>query len=543
MPLTGKKLFLIAFAAGLISLVVYLRALTCDFINLDDIPYVIENPGIRSMGKDFWYWALCTMPVNYWTPLLWISLAIDYKIWGLNPFGYHLTNILLHALNAGLFVVLAHKVYSQSCNILKDDHSKYLYQGMLLVAGLLFAIHPARVESVVWVTLRKDVLNGVFTLGFLLFYLRYLQKKNDPVNEHAKGREYILSLLLFVISMLVKPSSFLIPIALLVLDWYPLKRFSREKYSSLLLEKIPFMVLGTIIVSISIILRIKQGGFNSLDEFPMAVRTAAAGNSIIEYFKLMLIPVNILPYHILPRAVPSSYVYKAVTAALFLCSTIVFGKKNPAFTASVIFFVVTILPSLHFITDGWQTVYSPRYTYLPCILVCILAAPALVSACQKIAVKTGKYGTYVGVGLITVLFSFYSGTTVMLIGDWKNTGVMWTKVIENQPFDKAYYFRGVYLAEKGEYLAAVDDFSECIKSATKTTIESIYNVYAFRGNALSKAGYYLDAVDDFSTAIALYPHPLYYYHRGVAFRKLGKLIDAQADFVRAGKYSGELSPF
>jgi hypothetical protein len=513
---------------------VYYKGLYCDFINLDDPEYVIENTGIRGMGTDFWYWAFCTIPLNYWTPLLWISFAIDYKLWGLNPFGYHLTNILLYTLNVTLFVYFADKIYCLCRRLVTHGSSKYLYPGVLLVAALLFAIHPARVESVVWITARKDVLNGIFTIGFLIFYLRYVQIKNNPVNVHGKEREYCLSLLLFILSMLIKPSSFLIPVALLVLDWYPLERFNRKQCKSLLMEKIPFMLLGGGIVVISIIFRMKQGGFNSLSEFPLAVRTVAAGNSLIEYFLLMLFPVNILPYYILPRAVPVLYIYKAIAALILLCGTVIAGKRFPAFTASVLFFVITIFPSLHFLTDGYQTVLSPRYTYLPSLLACVLAAPALVSASRKIAASSDRYGGYLSTGLLSLLFCFYVGTTLTLIEDWKNSGVFWSKVIDNKPFDKAYYFRGRYLAEKGEYRAAVDDYSSCINLATRYTLPDIHNVYAFRGDALLKAGYYREAVDDFSTAISLYPHQSFYYFRGVALKSMGRASSADEDFAKAG---------
>jgi hypothetical protein len=531
---------MVAGVAWLVTLAVYLRALSCDFINFDDPQYVIENTGIRSLGLDFWYWSFCTIPLNYWTPLLWISFAIDYRLWGLDPFGYHLTNILLHALNAALFVLLADHVYGQSPGMAKTRHEKRLYLGIVLVAGLLFALHPARVESVAWVTERKDVLNGAFTLGFLICYLRYLQKKSDDLNGRGKWREYVLSLLLFVFSMLIKPSSFLIPMALLFLDWYPLRRFDRDKFSTLLLEKIPFMLLGAIIVAISIIFRMKQGGFNSLSDFPMAVRTVAAGNSLVEYFRLMLFPVNILPYYILPRAVPVYYIYKALAAFCFIFGIILFRKRFPALTVSVLFFVVTILPSLHFLTDGYQTVLSPRYTYLPSILACIVAAPALVFACRKIAPAAGRYQLSVSVGLVAALLTFYAATTVILIADWKNSGVMWSKVIATKPFDKAYYYRGLYLAEKGEYRAAIKDYSTCIELATRFTLPDIHNVYAFRGDALAKAGDFQAAVDDFTTAISLYPHPLYYYHRGELLRTMGRVSEANADLAAAGQATGSL---
>ena len=508
----NKKLYLIACVAGLVCLMVYLPALTCDFINFDDPEYVIENTAIRSMGTEFWHWAFYTIPLNYWTPLLWISFAIDFKLWGLNPFGYHLTNIILHAVTTVLLVVFADKVYVLSGCIMEYRRSRFIYPGILLAAGFLFALHPARVESVVWVTERKDVLNGVFTIGFLVLYLRYLRKKNDTVEVRGKWITFYFSLLLFMFSMLVKPSSFLIPYALLLMDWYPLKRFSRETFRSLLLEKLPFMACGAIIVSISIYFRMNEGGFNSLTDFPLSVRTAAAGNAIIEYFMLMLLPVNIIPYDILPRAMPMLYIYKAAVAGIFLFATVVIAKRFPAFAVSVLFFVVTILPSLHFITDGYQTVISPLYTYLPSILACILGAPVLVLVVHKTAVSAGRYGVYMAMVLVSGLFVFYVGTTVTLIGNWKNSGVMWSKVIEQKPFDKAYYFRALYLADKGQYIAAIGDYSTCLELATIFTLPDIHNVYAFRGYALTKAGYYQDAVDDFTTAISLYPHKLYYLH-------------------------------
>lgn len=539
LPLKNNHLYLLAFVAGLVSLLVYLRALSCGFINFDDPAYVIENTAIRSLGAEFWQWSFGTIPLNYWTPLLWVSFALDYHFWGLNPLGYHLTNNLLHAVNVALFVLFAHRVCELGRGVANEQTSRVVYPAMLLFAALLFGLHPARVESVVWVTERKDVLNGLFTLGFLISYLRYLREQRTGAGRGGGGY-YFLSLLLFILSMLIKPSTFLMPLALLVVDWYPLGRFEREKSWPLVREKIPFLLAGGIIVAISIVFRTKEGGFNSLASFPMAVRTVAAGNSLIEYLRLLLVPVNILPYEILPRAVPLFYIYKAIAAGLLLVATLVWARRFPAWAASVFFFVITIVPSLHFLTDGYQTELSPRYTYLPVLLPSLLAAVTLAAAGQRIAARWGRHGAGVVVACAAALLLAYGGITLRITDDWKNSGVFWTKVIENRPFDKAYYFRGNYLAEQGEYRSAVQDYTTCLELATPRTLPDIHNVYAFRGDALLKAGSPAEALEDFTTALSIYPHPLYLHLRGQALQALGRGGEATADFTAAGAEPGTL---
>jgi biotin transporter BioY len=528
--------------AGLVCFAVYLRSLACGFVNYEDPEYVINNPVIRHLDKDFWYWAFTTVPLNFWVPVLWVSFALDYHFWGLDPTGYHLTNAILHAVNTGLVVLIADRFY-RSTLLARAEYAgpRYLYPAILLLAALLFGIHPARVESVVWITERKDVLNGLFALASVYFYLRH-QERGAAEGKHPFSGDYIISVGLFLLSLMAKPGSIFLPFALLVMDWYPLGRFRTGRVVSLLLEKAAYLVLATPVIAASVIGRALQGGYNAFTDYPFTVRLVAAGNSILEYFRLMLFPVGILPYHHLPRPIPNVYIFKAAITYAFLCCLVacLVKKKCPRLVAMILFFVATLFPALHFFADGYQVILAPRYTYLASLLPVVIVAAMIANGYLRL-VAWRNYAGPLFAGLVGLLLVFYAGTTYQLIGDWHDSGTMWSKVIARQPFEKAYFFRGEYRAAQGNYLDAVNDYTTCITLSAGIAGPKIYNVYAFRGYALMKAGYYEDALADFDTALSMYPHPLYHYYRGLVLRELGRLLDAQEAFSRAGQVSGELS--
>jgi len=393
---------------------------------------------------------------------------------------------------------------------------------------------------VAWITERKDTLNGIFTLASIYFYLRYQEKKEAAQPGPLVIREYVASLVLFLLSLTAKPSSIFIPLTLLVMDWYPLGRHRTNRLLRLMAEKLPYLLLAVPIIAASMIGRALQGGYSSLADIPFAVRLVAAGNSILEYFNLMLFPVGILPYYHLPRPIPNLYIYKAVFAYGSLCIIIwFFRKKLPWLVAIILSFVVTLFPGLHFFADGYQVILAPRYTYLASLLPVIIIAAMIFCGYQQLLSRQ-RYAGKILAGLMGSLLLFYAITTYRQIGDWQDSGAMWSKVIARQPFEKAYFFRGEYLAQKGNYLDAVNDYTTCISLSAGLVGPKMYNVYAFRGDALMKAGYYAEALEDFNTALSLYPHPLYYYHRGTVLQKLGRYLDADEDFKRAGQAKGRL---
>ncbi len=542
MALTRRTVITIAGAAGLICLGVYLRALSCGFVNWEDQDYVLNNEAIRSLDRNFFGWAFTTMPLGFWFPLTWLSFAVDYRVWGLNPTGYHLTNILLHAANTGLVVLIADALYSSKFGGTETpSRQRYLYPGMLILAGLLFGIHPARVESVAWVTERKDVLNGLFTFGAIVCYLRYVKKREGTPGQGSGYGLYSVSLILFLFSLMAKPSSVVLPALLLVLDWYPLGRLRKGKMLAVMVEKVPFLAIAGAVTAVTVVVGAQGGYFNQLSDFPLGARMIASGNALFEYFLLMLYPVRILPYYDLPWPLPQSFALKAAAALVLIGCCIFWGRKRPWIAAAMIAFVIPHLPTLHIFAAGWQLTIASRYTYLPSLVPSIIVAALAASAYQKWGRGQAPYGGVLITCLLVLGLLFYASVTQKLIGVWKDSGAMWSRVIEYQPFDRAYFYRGLYYTYAGNYNAAILDYSTCLAVVTRQrNEEAMYNVHAFRGEALIKAGRFEEAVLDFDAAITSFPHRLYFYHRALALQGLGKIKEANEDFKRAGRAKGEI---
>ncbi len=542
MHLSRNHTVTIALSAGLICLLLYLRALSCDFVNFDDPDYVIENPAIRILDWQFLTEAFSTSYMGWWMPLTWISLAIDYNFWGLNALGFHLTNILLHAINTALVVLIADRLLRQVMESEADQNSRgsYLYPATLLLAGLLWGIHPLRVESVAWVTERKDVLNGIFSLGSILCYLCYAHKKESAEQNNGAIRDYILSLVLLLLSLMAKPVSVVIPAMLLVADWYPLGRLQRGRIVAVLIEKIPFLVLSASLSIATVHFASDATILVSFQDFPLAKRVVLAGNSIFEYVSLSVYPVGITHLYLLPRVFPVSYYLAMALAISFTIFCICNYKKRPWLFATWLAFILPLLPVLGFLQNGAQA-YAARFTYLPAVAPSIAVAAIIAALYRKSASIPARFARNIFICLVAVLLLFYGTTTVKLIGSWKNSATLWSRSIDIQPSGRAFYFRGDYYLQKGKYLAAAEDLSVSIRMGQEAGFPGLFNLHALRGDALSKARHYEEAVKEFTSAIQLNPFPNYFYHRWLALKALGNLKASEEDFKQAGTETGPIT--
>ena len=286
----NKYLWLIAVIICLVSVSVYLPALQNDFVNWDDDDYVYNNPRINDPLSDFMMWAFSTSRTGYWHPLTWLSLRADYAFWGMNPKGYHLTSVLLHGLNALLVVLLAGSLF------LKELHSK---MGPVLfgasVVGALFALHPFHVESVAWISERKNVFYAFFWLLCLLAYTGYALS--------ARGRRKVLLFLLcfmsFALSIACKPMAVTLPFVLLILDFYPLKRLDlKSRFIKVaILEKLPFFLLSGIVTFVTIIMQKKEGAMATIEHLSLWKRFVGAIKGLGFYLAKTVWPVNLLPFY------------------------------------------------------------------------------------------------------------------------------------------------------------------------------------------------------------------------------------------------------
>ena len=233
---------------ALVSFVVFLPALEAGFVNWDDDQNFLDNPNYRGLGAARLRWMFTTFLMGHYIPLSWVTLGLDYVVWGMKPAGYHLTNLLLHVANAVLFYFMALRLLRASTPGDHADGSLALTLGSGF-ATLLFAVHPLRAESVAWITERRDVLSGLFYLAAVLAYLRYC---DGAVSDGSRTRKwYWASLGLFALALLSKAMAVTLPVILLVLDVYPLRRLGgvggRRPWASsrsVVTEKLPFFVLS-----------------------------------------------------------------------------------------------------------------------------------------------------------------------------------------------------------------------------------------------------------------------------------------------------------
>ena len=266
---TNIKYYLAGFVA-LVTFLIYLTALRNDFINWDDGPYVYENPHIRSLNAAFFKWAFFDFYESNWHPLTWVSHAVDYAIWGLNPLGHHLTNIILHTINAFIVVFLVIRLLEAwKERTTWNGPPSFLNERAALIAagttGLLFGLHPVHVESVAWVAERKDLLCALFFLLSIIAYTKYASGMDkEPVNSNKAPRffnkNYLAALGLFILALLSKPMAVSLPVVLLVLDWFPFNRIrSGRTLWAAGVEKLPFIALS-LVSSIITVLAQKAGG-------------------------------------------------------------------------------------------------------------------------------------------------------------------------------------------------------------------------------------------------------------------------------------------
>ncbi len=536
-------IYAIAAAAAIITFIAYLPALQNGFVNWDDPVYVSENPHVRSFSSAFLRWAFFDFYDANWIPLSWISHALDYAIWGLNPLGHHLTNNVLHAANTFLVVLLIFKLLETGTAVaVKSEPVAFEDKRAILIAGgmtgLLFGLHPVHVESVAWVTERKDLLCTLFFLLSVLWYIKYAGSRSlgDGSLRSTIRRQYLISIAFFVLALLSKPMAVTLPAVLLILDWYPLIRIrSRSTLAGAFPEKLPFIALS-LVSSILTIWAQKTGAAMQLMEVvPLSSRLLVAARALVEYLWHMIWPLGLVPFYPHPKdASIASPVYLGaillVAGVTALC--IVLAKKQKLYLSIWGYYVLTLLPVLGIVQVGGQYM-ADRYAYLPSIGPFLLMGLGLSWVLIKVhAVESRGAGS---ASIIAASFVLILGPATFLtyrqMGIWENSFTLWTHAIERAPEKAAvaYKNRGLYFFERGELDRAIEDDTEAIRLDP-----SYVHAYNNRGLAFVRAGRLDQAIADFNRAILL--SPAYFEalaNRGLAFDEAGQPERAVADYTAA----------
>jgi protein O-mannosyl-transferase len=544
--LKRSLLYLAAAAVFLVTLSLYATSFQHEFINWDDDLYVVDNPHIRSFGLSFIVWATTNLRAGSWIPVTWGSFALDHAAWGLDPRGFHLTNGLLHAVNAVLVVYLVVRLLEtarelgrrQGMPLLLDDRAVVIAAG---TTGMLFGVHPVHVESVAWVAERKDLLCALFMLLSINAYLRYVSQRGSsgtPAGARAPGsrRSYLLALLFAVLALASKPMAVSLPLIFLLLDWFTFRRFGTPgKWTALIVEKIPFLAL-CIAVSIITIIGQKSAGYLSpveLARFP--ARVLVAFHAIAAYLGNMALPLRLVPLYPYPNArelLSFSYLFSAVLVIGITVFCILIARKQPAWTSLWGYYLITLAPVLGLVQVGEQSM-ADRYTYLPSIapFLCLGLGAAQLSVRIASAARLRSLLATLAIVLSAALCVALSLLTLKQIAIWKNGVVLWSYVIEQEPgrLPIAYNNRGLSFKALKQLDLAREDISMAIRLDP-----SFAKYYVNRGSVLGEAGSLEPALEDFSRAIALDAgYADAYTGRGLVLVEQGRAGRALEDLDRA----------
>lgn len=530
------RLRLLAILIALVSAVPYLPALGYDFVSFDDNDYITDNPYLRSPDIPFVKWAFVTFYPDNWFPIVWISYGVDYAIWGLNPMGYHLTNILLHMLNTLLVVLLTARLLKEAFGALNDT-------GFFMAAlvGIIFGLHPLHVESVVWVSERKDVLYALFWLLSLLAYIKYAER-----GAFNKKLYYVLCLASFTFSLMSKPMAVTLPLVLLIIDWYPLKRLTLEKglMRIAVMEKLPFYALSLGCAKLTMMAQSSIGAVISTDAFPFWMRFWVALKTLRFYIQKFILPMDLTPFYPLPEVVrPLSFEYLGSLVLLLgiIAACVAFIKRMPALMAAWIYFVITLLPVLGVVKVGF-IIGADRYMYLP-----MLGPLMLVGMCVSRGWDSRKLRVYlvVSTAMLAVLLSVM---TFMQGRIWRDSLALRYHMAMNVPKTPKPYAESAYEhLRAGRYQSAVKDLTEAIALVSgqwglKYEPE-LHNYYHNRGNANFALKQYERAIKDFGMAISLKPDEAqYYFNRAIAYGRLQMIDNAISGYQRAVSINPDFAP-
>ena len=500
---------------------VYSQVLDHGFLNFDDNRYVTENTHInQGLTREGVVWAFTQSYASNWHPVTWLSHMLDFEIYGLDPFGHHLTNLLFHIANTLLLFGVLLKMTGT------------LWRSGLVAA--LFALHPLNVESVVWIAERKNVLSTFFWFLTLWAYAGYVEKK--------KIGAYLLVVLFLALGLMAKPMLVTLPFVLLLLDFWPLKRWGdtqagsralkTETLASLVKEKIPLFIL-VVGASVTTYMVQKSGGAMRSTEFSsLYSSTANALVSYLEYLGKMAWPRGLSVFYPHPgNALP---VWKAMICGLVLAGITVWVVRAircaPYLAVGWLWYLGTLVPVIGIVQVGEQAM-ADRYMYIPLIGIFIAIAWGLAEL-----VKNGKQKL---LSLLVFIF-ILAALTWTQASHWKNGITLFEHAIlvtknKTPSFVIVYNNLGHALASEKRYEEAVMQYRQAIK------INPFYSkAHNNLGHALSELKRYDEAIERYRQAISIEANYAEAYNNlANALGKEGKLKESIAYYNEAIRFKSD----
>ncbi|MBP7507034.1 MAG: tetratricopeptide repeat protein [Prolixibacteraceae bacterium] len=492
----SSRLKLFILIISVLTLIAFSPVFNAGFVNWDDDVYVVENTDVIQGNIT----NLITKPVaGNFHPLTMISLAADYKISGGKASFMHIVNLFLHLCNIVLVFFFIYNLTGKKFWI-------------AAVTSSLFAIHPLHVESVAWISERKDLLYSLFFLGGLLLYLEYIKKKDIKL--------LIVVALLSLLAMLSKPAAVVFPLVLIAVDYFS-DRINNKK---VWLEKIPFLLIAIIMGVVTLIVQKDSGAYSDELLFPFSSRILFASYGLMMYVLKTLLPINLCAFYPFPNineALPAPYFISLAFTVFLIAVFIIALKKNfKSLAFAVFFYVVNLILVLQLLPVG-SAVIADRYSYIPLIAPFFIIGFFVQKVIDK---KNGKIPNFISIPAVAVfiVLAFVSRSQA---ATWKDGASLWNKAISSCPSGKAFSNRGLLYKAEGKTEEAFDMFSKAIE-IDKYNSDALVN----RANIFFSRKNYTSAIADYSVCIEKEKdNDKAFANRGAAYISIGEYDKALSD--------------
>jgi len=506
---------LICVGLALAILGVYWQVHGFDYVNYDDPDYASENPlitgGLTLKGL---FWAFTHAHAGNWYPLTLISHMLDCQIFGVNPAGPHVINVLFHTANTILLFLLLRRITSA--------------QWASAIMAAIFALHPLHVESVAWISERKDVLSTFFGLFSLLAYVRYVDERKAG-GPKAKT-SFIWALVLFALSLMSKPMLVTLPCLMLLLDFWPLQRiensgwrtFSSRPFLLLVKEKWPWLALGLTLSVVTLFTFAQSGVTVSSADFPVRWRVPNVIDSYFWYLEKTFWPTKLACFYPLVRVLPmKTFVVSAIGIFFVTAAALSTIKRWPFFFVGWAWFLGSLVPVIGLVPVGSHAI-ADRYSYMPMIglVIAVIMGARLLLSGSKIRILAG--GMAAG-----ILLAVLAGATFSQIGYWRNTETLFSHALDvTHDNYTALNNLAVYFSEHGR----TDDAEKMFRAALVIT-PGLAQAHENLGRVLVEKGDTNGALAEYQEAVRLNPND--------ATNQIG----LAETFVRRGKNEDALPHF
>jgi tetratricopeptide (TPR) repeat protein len=515
-----KRLFPVLIPCAVLA--AFWPTLNADFITWDDDANFLNNPHFRGIDWQNLRWMFTTLHMSNYQPLSWLTTCLGYALWGMNPFGYHATSLALHMLNAVLFYLVAERLLRLAAPA--DDRTALTMAAAF--AALFFALHPLRVEPVAWLSGQHDLQAGVFYLLAILCHLR-------ACSDEARRRRWLLGCAaLFAAAMLSKVNGILLPVALLLLDVYPLRRLPmdprqwlRPLHRRVWLEKLPLLAVAVAAGWVSLVARHQTAVLQPLS---LGFRIQQAFYGLAFYLEKTAAPIQLMPFYPVPldlRLPPSAV---AVSAGLVLGLTGVLlhqRRRWPGVLIAWAYYVIALLPVLGLISLGTQLV-ADRYTYLPGMAWAVLGGVVVLAGLRRLGTR-GRSMLVAGLAAILLLFAGLSWRQSRL---WHDSETLFRYVLaRKQDIPEVHNDLGFVLVNQRRTDEGMAEYRKAL--AIKPDFTRAMNNL---GLALLGQGRFEEALEQYQTALAVEPDYAFGHNNlGLALMYLGRAAEALPHFQKA----------